>query len=208
MIKNLSIQKTAFAASMALALISAQAQTADGTVVISGQINANTCKLNIADNGGVASPSTGTRSIELGTVAPPTGTAAANVPFGTQQAINFTLKNAAGTTDCLTGSAVWNIVLDLQPDQVGTAGGNSFLKNSQAAATAATNVGVALFQSGGVRLTTLATAAGYNGTKVSTANAGASGGLSLVAQFVTTSAASNPTAGLFTATVPLLVVYQ
>jgi len=130
MIKNLTKQKIAITTAMTLALITAQAQSADGNVVITGQINANTCKLNIADNGGVASPSTGTRSIELGTVAPPTGTAAANVPFGTQQAINFTLKNAAGTTDCLTGSAVWNIVLDLQPDQVGTAGGNSFLKNS------------------------------------------------------------------------------
>jgi type 1 fimbria pilin len=63
MIKNLTKQKIAIATAMTLALITAQAQSADGNVVITGQINANTCKLNIADNGGVASPSTGTRSI-------------------------------------------------------------------------------------------------------------------------------------------------
>jgi len=43
MIKNLTKQKIAIATAMTLAFITAQAQSADGTVVISGQVNANTC---------------------------------------------------------------------------------------------------------------------------------------------------------------------
>ena len=76
MIKNSTKQKIAIATAMTLALITAQAQSADGTVVISGQVNANTCTLNISDTGGVASPTNkGTRSIELGTYSPVAGTA-------------------------------------------------------------------------------------------------------------------------------------
>jgi len=107
MIKNLSIQKTAFAASMALALISAQAQTADGTVVITGQVSANTCKLNISDASGVAPTNNGVRGISLGTISPASASGvAAGGALGTKQTINFTLTNSTGSGTCtfLSGS--------------------------------------------------------------------------------------------------------
>ena len=208
MINHSSIQKFSVASALAVALISAQAQTADGTVVISGQVSANTCKLTITD-GAAGSTNNGVRSVNLGTVAPPSGTVLPNSLFGNQVVANFSLTSAAGAgTTCTfaSGSTSWNIVLDLQASQVGTAGGSSFLANS-ATSSPASNVGVALRQAGGTRLSTLATGAGYLGTKISTNNALATGGLQLIAQFVTTSTTA-PTSGLFSATVPLLVVYQ
>ena len=208
MIKSSTKQKLALASAITLAFISVPAQSADGTLVISGQVNANTCKVNISDGSGVSPTNNGVRSVELGTVAPPTGTITPNTLFGNQQVSTFTLTGAAGagTTCTFASGTSWNIVLDLQASQVGTAGNSSFLTNS-ATTKPALNVGVALSQSGGTRLSTLATDAGYQGTKISTNNALAGGGLQLIAQFVTTSA-SAPTAGLFSATVPLLVVYQ
>ena len=208
MIKHSTIQKFSLVSSLAIALMSAQAQTADGTVVISGQVSANTCKVNISDASGVSPTNNGVRSIELGTAAPPTGTITPNTLFGNQVVANFALTSAAGagTTCTFASGTSWNIVLDLEASQVGTAGGSSFLTNA-ATASPALNVGVALSQAGGTRLSTLATGAGYLGTKISTNNALAAGGLQLIAQFVTTSAVA-PTAGLFSATVPLLVVYQ
>jgi len=207
MFNHSSIQKFSIVSALAIALISTQAQSSDGTVVISGQLSANTCKLTITD-GAAGSTNNGVRSVELGTVAPPTGTITPNTLFGNQQVSTFTLTGAAGagTTCTFASGTSWNIVLDLQASQVGTAGNSSFLTNS-ATTNPALNVGVALSQSGGTRLSTLATDAGYQGTKISTNNALAGGGLQLIAQFVTTSA-SAPTAGLFSATVPLLVVYQ
>ena len=207
MIQNSIKQKLALVGACLFTFMSAQAQTADGTVVISGQVSANTCKLSISDTNG--STNNGTRSIQLGTVAPPTGTITPNTLFGNQVVANFSLTSAAGAgTTCTfaSGSTSWNIVLDLQASQVGTAGGSSFLTNS-ATSSPASNVGVALSQAGGTRLSTLATGAGYLGTKISTNNALATGGLQLIAQFVTTSTTA-PTSGLFSATVPLLVVYQ
>ena len=207
MIQNSIKQKLALAGACLFTFMSAQAQIADGTVVISGQVSANTCKLSITDTNG--STNNGTRSIQLGTVPPPTGTITPNTLFGNQVVANFSLTSAAGAgTTCTfaSGTTSWNIVLDLQASQVGTAGGSSFLTNS-ATSSPASNVGVALSQAGGTRLSTLTTGAGYLGTKISTNNALAAGGLQLIAQFVTTSA-SAPTAGLFSATVPLLVVYQ
>ena len=206
MIQNSIKHKLALVGACLLTFMSAQAQTADGTVVISGQVSANTCKLSISDTNG--STNNGTRSIQLGTVAPPTGTITPNTLFGNQVVANFALTSAAGagTTCTFASGTSWNIVLDLQASQVGTAGGSSFLTNS-ATSSPASNVGVALSQSGGTRLSTLTTGAGYLGTKISTNNASATGGLQLIAQFVTTSTTA-PTAGLFSATVPLLVVYQ
>ena len=207
MLKHASLQKFSVASALAVALISVEAQSADGTVVISGQVSANTCKLTISETGG-GSTNNGVRSIELGTAAPPTGTITPNTLFGNQVVANFALTSAAGagTTCTFASGTSWNIVLDLEASQVGTAGGSSFLTNA-ATASPALNVGVALSQAGGTRLSTLATGAGYQGTKISTNNALAGGGLQLIAQFVTTSAVA-PTAGLFSATVPLLVVYQ
>jgi type 1 fimbria pilin len=207
MISTFTKQKLALLASaMALALMTAQAQSADGTVVISGQINANTCTLNIADSTGVASPTNkGTRSVELGTVSP-TGTTV-STPFGTKQNITFSLSAASGTGACtFTSGTGWNLALDLQSSQVSSVSGKPFLTNS-ATTGAATNVGVALFDNAGAQITTLATGQGYQGTKLSSTGVSSSASLTMGAQFIATSA-TPPTAGLFSASVPLLIVYN
>ena len=213
MIKNLTKQKIAIATAMTLALISAQAQSADGTVVISGQVNANTCTLNISDTGGVASPTNkGTRSIELGTYSP--AASAAGTAVGTKQEITFKLANAGNSGDCTFGGTPlttgWNLALDLQSGQVNsttfqTAPQKPYLVNTVAAN--GSNIGVALFGNDGNMLTTIATGAGYQGTKLATAGVAANATLKMSAQFLTTSA-SAPTPGLFSATVPLLIVYN
>ena len=84
MIKHSTIQKFSLVSSLAIALVSAQAQTADGTIVISGQVSANTCKVNISDASGVSPTNNGVRSVELGTVSP-TGTFTAGQLLGTKQ---------------------------------------------------------------------------------------------------------------------------
>jgi len=210
MIKNLSKQKIALAASMALALISAQAQTADGTVVITGQVNANTCKVNISDTSGVAPTNNGVRSMSLGTISPTSASGvAAGGLLGAKQTINFTLTNSTGSGACtfLSGT-YWNMALDLQSNQVSIAGGKSYLTNLQGTG-AATNIGVALFDSTGAQITTLLTGQGYLGTKLVTGSSTKAAGdtISMGAQFMATSATA-PTAGLFQTTVPLLIVYQ
>ena len=212
MIKNLTKQKIAIATAMTLAFITAQAQSADGTVVISGQVNANTCTLNISDAGGVASPTNkGTRSIELGTYSPVAGTAGTAV--GTKQEITFKLANAGNSGDCTFGGTPlttgWNLALDLQSGQVNSTTFQSppkpYLVNT--VATNASNIGVALFGNDGNMLTTIATGAGYQGTKLAASGVAANATLKMSAQFLTTSA-SAPTPGLFSATVPLLIVYN
>jgi len=216
MIKHSTKQLLALVSAVTLAVISSQAQSADGTLFISGQLSANTCKLNISDPSG--STNNGTRTIYLGTVSPSLAPAStADATFGDGQTITFGLTPASGTGNC-TGTGNWNIVLDLQAAQVGSATGaggtaRSHLKNA-AISNAATNVGVALFggtsQAGATRIETFLTDAAYSGTKISATNATVNNGaqLFLTAKFVTTSSVSAPSPGLFSATVPLLILYQ
>ena len=112
MIKNLTKQKIAIATAMKLAFITAQAQTADGTVVITGQVNANTCKVNISDASGVSPTNNGVRSVELGTVSP-TGTFSAGQLLGTKQNITFSLTASSGSGACTfaAGTTGWNMAL-------------------------------------------------------------------------------------------------
>ena len=130
--------------------------------------------------------------------------------LGTKQTIAFRLTNSAGTADCLIsgGSGQWNLVLDLQANQVNsTIASKPFLTN-QATTNAAGNIGVALFNNEGNQYPALATGAGYEGTKVSEAGGVFNTtGISLRAQFMATSATA-PTPGVFSATVPLLIVYN
>ena len=214
MIKHSTKQLLALASSVMLAVISSQAQSADGTLFISGQVSANTCKLLISESFvGTNKVST----INLGTVNPSSAPNTADSTFGVQQKVMMQLTSSNGQTNCATGTGKWNIVLDLQSAQVGSATGasgtpRSHLKNA-AATNAATNIGVALF--GGLsgvvtRIPTLITDAGYAGTKISSTDTAVVGGdlVFLAAQFVTTSSVSAPTPGLFSATVPLLILYQ
>lgn len=206
MIKHSIKQNFALASLCLLASMSAQAQTADGTVVISGQVSANTCKVNIADTAG--STTNGVRSVELGTVAPPTGTIVAGTTFGTKQTITFSLTASSGTGVCTfaAGTTGWNMALDMQAGQVGTAASKAFLTN-QATTNAAANVGVSLFDNSGVQFASIATGAGFQGTKLAAAGVGSAATLTMGAQFMTIST-TLPTAGLFSATVPMLIVYN
>ena len=191
-----------------LALMPARAQTADGTVVISGQLSTNTCKLSLIDASG--STNNGVRSVNLGTVSS-IGTFSPGLLLGTKQTISFRLTNSSGGSNCSIsgGSGQWNLVLDLQTNQVDSATipSTPFLTN-QAASNAASNIGVALFNNQGNQYSTLATGVGYEGTKVSEAGGVFNNvGISLRAQFMATSA-SAPTPGVFNAIVPLLIVYN
>ena len=208
MINHSSIRKFALTSACLLALASAQAQTADGTVVISGQLNVNTCKLSLIDASG--STNNGARTVELGTVNPPAGTITPGDLLGTKQSISFRVTNSAGTGNCAIsgGLGQWNLVLDLQTNQVNSNIASKPFLTNQASTNAASNIGVALFNNQGNQYPALATGAGYEGTKVSQV-----GGvftttrLSLFAQFMATSATA-PTPGVFSATVPLLIVYN
>ena len=208
MINHSSIRQFLLASACWMALASAQAQTADGTVVISGQLSVNTCKLSLIDASG--STNNGARTVQLGTINPPAGTITPGDLLGTKQTIAFRLTNSAGTADCAIsgGSGQWNLVLDLQTNQVdSTIASKPFLTN-QATTNAAGNIGVALFNNQGNQYPALATGAGYEGTKVSQAGGVFNGvGIALRAQFMATST-SAPTAGLFSATVPFLIVYN
>ena len=205
MINHSSIQKFVLASVCWLALASAQAQTADGTVVISGQLSTNTCKVRITPENG--SSTFGVTSVDLGTIS--NSSSGAGQLLGTQVKITFQLTNSTGTTLCAIGDGKnsWNIVLDLQANQVDSTSvpGKPFLTN-KAATNAASNIGVALFSNDGTQFTALATGAGYLGTAVWTPVFNTTL-LSMRVQFMATSA-SAPTSGLFSATVPLLLVYN
>ena len=208
MINHSSIRKFALASVCLLALASAQAQTADGTVVISGQVSANTCKVNISDASGVSPTNNGVRSVELGTVSP-TGTFSQGLLLGTKQTITFSLTAASGSGACTfaSGTTGWNMVLDLQANQVNsTIASKPFLTNLNGT-NPATNIGVALFDNSGTQFTTLLTGQGFLGTKLAATGVAAGTNLTMGAQFMATSA-SAPTAGLFQTTVPMLIVYN
>jgi type 1 fimbria pilin len=210
MIKNLTKQKIAIATAMTLALITAQAQTADGTVVISGQVNANTCKVNISDASGVSPTNNGVRSVELGTVSP-TGTFTAGQLLGTKQIITFSLTASSGTRACTFtgGTTGWNMALDLQSNQVNSTIANKPFLTNLNGTNPSTNIGVALFDNSGNQFSTLLTGQGFLGTKLAAAATGvlSTANLTMGAQFMATSATA-PTAGLFQTTVPMLIVYN
>jgi type 1 fimbria pilin len=208
MIKHSTIQKFSLVSSLAIALMSAQAQTADGTIVISGQVSANTCKVNISDASGVSPTNNGVRSVELGTVSP-TGTFTAGQLLGTKQNVTFSLTAASGSGACTfaSGTTGWNMALDLQANQVNsTIASKPFLTNLNGT-NPATNIGVALFDNSGTQFTTLLTGQGYLGTKLAATGVTSATNLTMGAQFMATSA-SAPTAGLFQTTVPMLIVYN
>ncbi len=210
MINHSSIQKIVLASVCWLALAFAQAQTADGTVVISGQLSVNTCTLAINDASGTR-VNNGVITTELGTVNPPGGTITPGTLLGTFRQVAFALRNSADTGRCtISGTpANWNLVLDLQANQVNsTIPSKPFLTN-QVTTNAASNIGVVLFDTNGSQFSSILTGAGYGGTRLTNSNTGRNEltAMSMGFQFMATSA-SAPTSGLFSATVPLLIVYN
>ncbi len=186
----------------------AVAQTA-GTLDITGQVTAATCSLSMTAGGNTING--GSRTVSLGTVA--STATATNTLIGTKTIVQFDLKNAGNTGVCVLGGATstWNILLGLTATQITGSDATSAVVNS--AATGGTSAAVALF--GGsdnlaaTRLKLLPSTGVTSGTEVFSTGLGVSAATSLYlgAQFVTTSA-SAPTAGQYSASIPLTILYN
>jgi len=185
----------------------AVAQTA-GTLDITGQVTATTCSLNMTAGGNTING--GSRTVSLGTVA--STATAANTLIGTKTIVKFDLKDGANTANpCALGATqTWNILLGLTATQITGSGATSAVVNG--AATGGTSAAVALFggsdAAAATRLSLLPSTGVTTGTEVFTGlGVTASTALYLGAQFVTTSA-SAPTAGQYSASIPLTILYN
>ena len=186
----------------------AVAQTA-GTLDITGQVTATTCSLNMTV--GANTINGGSRTVSLGTVQ--STATVANTLIGTKTIVKFDLKDGANPNNaCALGATqTWNILLGLTATQITGSGTSSAVVNS--AATGGTSAAVALF--GGsdnlaaTRLKLLPSTGVTSGTEVFSTGLGVSAATSLYlgAQFVTTSA-SAPTAGQYSASIPLTILYN
>ncbi len=186
----------------------AVAQTA-GTLDITGQVTATTCSLNMTV--GANTINGGVRTVSLGTVQ--STATVANTLIGTKTIVKFDLKDGANPNNaCALGATqTWNILLGLTATQITGSGTSSAVVNS--AATGGTSAAVALF--GGsdaqpaTRLTLSASTGITTGTEVFSTGLGVSAATALYlgAQFVTTSA-SAPTAGQYSASIPLTILYN
>ena len=193
----------------------AQAANDSGTLNINGQISSTTCVLNMGDTAATAS---GVKTLQLGSTAAPAAAGAAGATFGTAQSVVFTVTNAPGAT-CFGGNTLWDIGLTPGTYQTVTAGGNVLLLSSGTSATgAAANVGVLLKGSFGTGVTTGANNLNLNlvnppyGVMLSGSTSApaalAAHSIAVTAQFARTSATVAPTAGAFSATLPLTVWYK
>ena len=219
MISTFAKQKLAVASAMALALMTAQAQTADsGSLLINGQITASTCVLNMTGSTGGTSNG-GQKIVTLGSVSSATaGTGTAGTTFGNAVTTTFTLGSASSSgpaAPCAfgTGNSSWDISLVLTPDQLTSVNSKNVLKNG--AASNATNAVVILKGGVGSATTTLNLIgdAGLGGNLMSGAlsagviTAGAASSIQLSAQFARAETGA-PSAGVWSQTIPLLVVYR
>jgi hypothetical protein len=197
----------------------AQAANDSGSLTINGQISNTTCVLDLGDGGSTAA---GSRTLNLGTYTVSTAAAAtgAGTTFGTPATAIFSLKNANGTECTFTNATRWDIGVNLAANQIFSTGSNVLLLSTGASANASQNLGVLLRSSVGANPTVgatnlnLAQSVAPFGTLLSgstTTTLGVSGSgnrIALTAQFARTSATSAPTAGAFSATIPLNVWYQ
>jgi type 1 fimbria pilin len=186
----------------------AVAQTA-GTLDITGQVTATTCSLNMTAGGNTVN--NGSRTVSLGTVA--STVAAANTLIGTKTIVKFDLKDGTNPANaCALGATqTWNILLGLTATQITGSAATSAVVNG--AASGGTSAAVALFggsdAAAATRLSLVPSTGVTTGTEVFSTGAGvtAATALYLGAQFVTTSA-SAPTAGQYSASIPLTILYN
>jgi type 1 fimbria pilin len=186
----------------------AVAQTA-GTLDITGQVTATTCSLAMTVGGNTIHG--GSRTVSLGTVA--STATAANTLIGTKTIVKFDLKDGTNAANaCALGATQsWNILLGLTATQITGSGATSAVVNG--AATGGTSAAVALFggsdAAAATRLSLLPSTGVTTGTEVFSTGLGVSAAtpLYLGAQFVTTSA-SAPTAGQYSASIPLTILYN
>ena len=186
----------------------AVAQTA-GTLDITGQVTATTCSLNMTV--GANTINGGVRTVSLGTVQ--STATATNTLIGTKTIVKFDLKDGANPNNaCALGATqTWNILLGLTATQITGSGATSAVVNG--AATGGTSAAVALFggsdAAAATRLSLVPSTGVTTGTEVFSTGLGVSAATSLYlgAQFVTTSA-SAPTAGQYSASIPLTILYN
>jgi len=197
----------------------AQAAADSGSLVITGQVSASTCLLDMGDAGATGA---GTKTMNLGTYTTAVASAAtaSGGTFGTAQTVLFSVKSADGSgANCtLGGSGKWDIGINVGSTGFTTAGGNTLLLSGGTASNVAGNMGVLLKTSMGSAVTAGATnlnlsagSATYgvllSSSSASAPQAAATDKIALTAQFARTNA-SAPTAGAFSATIPLNVYYK
>ena len=205
---------TAVAAALALQL-PAVAQTA-GTVDVGGQVTSATCILAMAEANSSNPVFGGARAMALGTVSTTGFDPNTRLVGTTKSTVSLTVRSAvtgASNFQCnLANNGLWNVLLDLNASQISGSGLSSTLVNTITPAQGGTNAVVALFGDASAVTPTrleLTAASNYRGTKVYGNNVGTqtTGTLYIGAQFASTSS-SAPTPGQFSATVPLVVLYN
>lgn len=211
--KSFTLSKTALAVACgSLLALSAQAQATNDSakVEITGQISPSTCILNMADTaGGANTPNT--KTVDFGNVKSDSTGITAGKTFGTAKKVVFSLGSKTDPTKpCLPGNATntaWNVVLGFAPGSVTkTASGATFVKNQSKDGTDAM---VALSDATTATVTplTLKETLGYAGTTVTATNVKFDKTVTLQAQLAYSSNTA-ATAGAYTATIPLLVLYK
>jgi hypothetical protein len=211
--KSFSLSKTALAVACgSLLALSGQAQSKDDSAIveITGQISPSTCILNMADVGGGAT--TSNKTVDFGNVKSDTSGITPGKVFGTSKQVVFSLGSKADPKKCSPGDGTnngWNVVLGFAPGSVTTINNATYVLNQTKDGT---NAVVALSELNGTTPTRLLLkeTLGYAGTTVAAKNANFTGtntSITLQAQLAYSSNAP-ATAGAYTATIPLLVLYK
>ena len=132
----------------------AQVVADQGSLIITGQISASTCLLDMGDAGSTGG---GSKTMNLGTYTSAVAGAATATggTFGTAQTVLFSVKSAdgSGTACTLGGSGKWDIGINVGATEYVTAGANTLLVSGGTAANVAQNVGVLLKTSFGSAVT-------------------------------------------------------
>ena len=211
--KSFSLSKTALAVACgSLLALSAQAQSKNDSAIveITGQISPSTCILNIADVAGGAT--TSNKTLDFGNVKSDTSGITPGKLFGTPKQVVFSLGSKADPKKCSPGDGTnngWNVVLGFAPGSVTTINNATYVKNQTKDGT---NAMVALSDATTATVTPLVLkeTLGYAGTTVAAKNAnftGTNSSITLQAQLAYSGNAA-ATAGAYTATIPLLVLYK
>jgi len=223
---NFNFQKTASSISSAAVLtllsVATQAQAVNdfGELLIEGQISTSTCVLSMGDNQATGA---GKKTVNLGTYKAADFTATAiGANIGPAQSTVLRVKGPDGVTDCaLGGSGFWDVGINISNANYETISGITVLKSTATSGIAATGVGVKLTTSTGTTVLTgvtnildFAKGNGSYGTLLSGGTASApaltsANAIAVTAQMVKTfAAATAPTAGVFTQSIPLNVWYK
>jgi hypothetical protein len=195
-------------------------QAQNGTLVPPGQINTQTCSIFMSDIGGGNVTTTGGYTLRLGNVTNQQNISTAGQIFGVAQGVGLWV----GGSNCLnTSSKNWDVALMLTDSQISIINNKGYLKNAIPLANGGTNAVVEL--KGGFSAATLTPTLNVASKRLALeSNKGGAasvfmsgegsvspvtGPASLVmsTQFASATAA-NPTAGPFSQSIQLMVIYR